>query len=411
MIAARVVMDMLTVGTFLRGAVSFFWGQGLSRCFGFADNVQSGLAEGMAQVLLQKQNPGGSPFPGGDSPWPHPILCGMFGSKTDPPSSVEAPCWSMGRVAVWAGSVPPGKTTSAWSLCGRWQELTASSAAWGQRGLSPDATSGSAVVKGAVNQARSFPVLWTEIKNNSISSLVISSCLSYRHLCEVNSFPLSFLSLLIRAWPPHSLLWWQLSLFQRDQPPFSPVGDGHFPSSWRLQTVPGSDYSSAWLAPAPLWAEIQAKRSPGTQGGAPWGHGSGKVAPQCLKQPVQCGSVCQPAPELASWNLASVWHGQPSQASLLRRPESQLLVTLVPLRMCRLQTARWKRLGRFAVCALILQIPCAGAFPSRVTVFLCSAIAFLHWVLLLSVIVNQLSFYFLYPPTASSQVSASVSVL
>lgn len=113
----------------------------------------------MAQVLLQKQNPGESCLEYGDSPWPHPILCGMFGSETYPPPSAEVPCWSVGRVAVWAGCVPPGENASAWSLCGGWQELTAPSAAWGQLGLLPVAASDSAVVKGAVNQARPFPVL------------------------------------------------------------------------------------------------------------------------------------------------------------------------------------------------------------------------------------------------------------
>lgn len=39
------------------------------------------------------------------------------------------------------------------------QELTASVVAGGQQGLLPVATSDSAVLKGAVNQARPFPVL------------------------------------------------------------------------------------------------------------------------------------------------------------------------------------------------------------------------------------------------------------
>lgn len=56
MIAARIVMDMLTVGMFLkRAVVCFFFPEVKVSCyFGFAYNVQSGLAEGMAQVLFQK---------------------------------------------------------------------------------------------------------------------------------------------------------------------------------------------------------------------------------------------------------------------------------------------------------------------------------------------------------------------
>lgn len=65
---------------------------------------------------LKKQNPGASPLLSGDSPWLHPILCGMFGSKIHPPTCAGVPCGSVGRVAAWAGSVPaalPGPCVAA----------------------------------------------------------------------------------------------------------------------------------------------------------------------------------------------------------------------------------------------------------------------------------------------------------
>lgn len=76
-----------------------------------------------------------------------------------------------------------------------------------------------------------------------------------------------------------------------------------------------------------------------------------------------CQGVYQPMRELASWKLGSVWHGEPSQASLLRYPMSQLLATLVPLKTFRLQAVWWKILLRVIVCPLILHIPCAASFP------------------------------------------------
>lgn len=76
----------------------------------------------------KEQNPGGCPLPCDDSPWPHPIFCGMFGSKTYPPSSAAVPSWRVGRVFGWAGSVLPGQNTFAWPLHVSWQELAASAA-------------------------------------------------------------------------------------------------------------------------------------------------------------------------------------------------------------------------------------------------------------------------------------------
>lgn len=80
--------------------------------------------------------------------------------------------------------------------------------------------------------------------------------------------------------------------------------------------MPGCDYSSTWPAPAPLWAEIRAKRTPGTHSGAPWALGSGKVAPQCLKQPLQCGRVSASQP--GSWlpeNWDQFGRGSPAKPS------------------------------------------------------------------------------------------------
>lgn len=123
-----------------------------------------------------------------------------------------------------------------------------------------------------------------------------------------------------------------------------------------------SDHNSTWLAPAPIWAGIQAKRHTGwgSLGPQQWEVGTSVLEVACAVW----HSVCQPARELASWKLPSVWHGEPSQASLLRYPVSQLLVTLVRLKTFRLQAVWWKRLLRVTVCALVLQEPCAGAFPS-----------------------------------------------
>lgn len=79
--------------------------------------------------------------------------------------------------------------------------------------------------------------------------------------------------------------------------------------------MPGSDYSSAWLAPAPLWADIQAKRSPGTHGGTPWGLEGGKVAPWCLKQPVYVAG-CLPASQGAGFLRAAISLTRGAQPSL-----------------------------------------------------------------------------------------------
>lgn len=73
----------------------------------------------------------------------------LLSSTAVPPATVGAGCWSLGRVATWAKHI----------LCVSQQELTASVVAGGQQGLLPVATSDSAVLKGAVNQARPFPVL------------------------------------------------------------------------------------------------------------------------------------------------------------------------------------------------------------------------------------------------------------
>lgn len=79
----------------------------------------------------KEQNPGGSPLPCDDSPRVHHILYGMFASKMCSPFSAAVPCWSMGCVAVWAGSELRRQNTFAWSLCVWWQQLTASAATSG----------------------------------------------------------------------------------------------------------------------------------------------------------------------------------------------------------------------------------------------------------------------------------------
>lgn len=97
----------------------------------------------------------------------------------------------------------------------------------------------------------------------------------------------------------------------------------------------------------------------GTPGPLGW-----KVVPHCSNSLCNVAGCLPAAWELLSWKLGTVWHGEPSQASLFRCPVSHLLVTLLPLKTFRLQAAWWKRLLRVTVCALILQMPRAGAFPS-----------------------------------------------
>lgn len=126
--------------------------------------------------------------------------------------------------------------------------------------------------------------------------------------------------------------------------------------------MPGSGYSSTCLAPAPLWAEIRAKRSPGTQGGDPWAFGV-EGGTSLLEQPVQCGRVSASSLGAAFLKAGNslAWGAQPSLP--LQMPRVSSASHPSTFENFQVASSLVKKI-RVTVCALILQMPHAGAFPS-----------------------------------------------
>lgn len=145
--------------------------------------------------------------------------------------------------------------------------------------------------------------------------------------------------------------------------------------------MPGSGYSSTCLAPAPLWAEIRAKRSPGTQGGDPWAFGV-EGGTSLLEQPVQCGRVSASSLGAAFLKAGNslAWGAQPSLP--LQMPRVSAASHPSTFENFQVASSLVKKIIKsHCVCFNTANATCWG-IPFCVLQF-CSAIAFLGWTLLL----------------------------
>lgn len=118
MIAARIVMDMLTVGIFLRRAVSFFLRSGFHVTLALHTMYSLAWRKGWLRFCSKSRILEDLLFLAVIVHGCIPFFVGCLGVKlTHPP----LPGGSVGRVAVWAGSVPPARhvcLAPVWVLAG-----------------------------------------------------------------------------------------------------------------------------------------------------------------------------------------------------------------------------------------------------------------------------------------------------